>query len=310
MFLPAFLLATGCSAEPDYAINEVVERGTASLVLADGPAFELTADARFETSGWGEQLGTCELRLAFMLSQHDEDQQEGIEGQAIALATEAGSCAVTYFDADTVQEAMEYDPPGFVDAGEVVYLSDEQGEIALSRRESGEGTVEYALADCSAETFPFGRTLDIGLPDGLGEVAGFSVSDALSLPPALAVIEPVVPAVVDSSEGLVVAWAEESAAGTPSRGVTLRNQDLADNNRVFEAVHCLPPSGDTRVEISADVLAGLTPSEEEQYSLVAQVDLRADATDVTMPWGQVARLSGNSSVSGDVTLVGDDAEGE
>lgn len=306
MILPLLALGPGCAAEPDYAINEVVERGTASLELADGPAFQLTADARFETSQWGGQIGTCELRLAFMLSQHDEDQQEGTEGQAIALATEPGSCAVTYFEPEAAQEAMEYAPPGFVDAGEVVYLSDARGEIALERRESGEGTADYALPDCSADTFPFGRTLDIALPDGLGDVAAFSVSEALSLPPEVEVLEPVAPAEAEAVGGLLVAWTEGTAASEPSRGVMLRNQDLADGNRVFEAVHCLPEEGKTRVEVPAEVLLGLTPSEPELYGLVAQVDVRADARDVTMPWGQVARLSGNSSVSGDVTLWGDD----
>ncbi|MBM4365848.1 MAG: hypothetical protein FJ102_06500 [Deltaproteobacteria bacterium] len=302
------LFAAACEVSQDYGLAVAQDRPRADVLLFEEPEFELTADVRYETSQWGAQLGNCSLRLSFMLSQHDEDAQEGTSGTEVALAEDPGECVVTTFAAGEAQEAMEYDPPGYVDVGEVVYLDDERGEIELKRRASGEDTVEYLLESCTADTFPFGRTLDLVLPEGIGELAAFSVSNALTIPPALTVIEPAGEAELTQADTLWVAWTEGNSAADLSRGLTLRNQDTADGGRIIEAAHCLPVDGDTRVEVGPAVLAALTPAdpaELERYALSAQVDVRAMATDVTMPWGQVARLSGNTSVSGGVRLYGE-----
>lgn len=302
------LAIAACETVHDYGLATATPRPSADVLLFDEPEFELTADVRYETSQWGAQLGNCALRLSFMLSQHDEDAQEGTAGTEIALAEEPGTCAVTTFEPDEAQEAMDYDPPGYVDAGEFVYLEDEWGELELTRRASGEDTVEYMLESCTAETFPFGRMLDLVLPEGIGDHPAFAVPDALTMPPALSMIEPAGAAELAQADTLWVAWTEGSSAAELSRGLMLRNQDMADGGRIFEAVHCLPTEDDTRVEVGPDVLAALTPTDPadpERYALGAQVDVRAAATDVTMPWGQVARLSGNTSVSGSVRLYGE-----
>ncbi len=306
MVLLPFLAA--CEVTQDYGLAVATERPRADVLLLDEPEFELTADVRYETSQWGAQLGNCALRLSFMLSQHDEDAQEGTSGTEVALADEPGECAVTTFEAEEAQEAMEYEPPGYVDAGELVYLEDERGEIELTRSASGEDTVEYMLESCTADTFPFGRTLDLVLPEGIGELTAFAVSNAFSIPPELTVIEPAGEAELTQADTLVVAWTEGNSAADLSRSLMLRNQDMADGGRIFEAAHCMPVDGDTRVEVGPDVLGALTPADlddPERYALGAQVDVRALATDVTMPWGQVARLSGNTSVSGSVRLYGE-----
>lgn len=317
-FAPSFLLFAGCVLDSDLGDDKATGDGDAGAeAILEDAGVKLTVDGSFHTSSWGSAVPNCRLDISFVRIEDDADAQVGTDGTVTTLAEEPGTCAITHYDPGEAIEAKEWDPPGYLEAGSEIALSDEFGRIVLPRVDNADGTFVYSLADCTEETYPFGRLLDLELPSGVGSISASTLPNSVAVPPDFRLVSPTTVLVVDggfahfADEPLVLAWTEvtedagDGSVYDASTNVWLRNSARDLDNQIIEAVHCLPADGVSGVEVPVDILAQITPldpADTEKYSLAGQVDLRADARDVEVDWASEARMSTYSQMSGAIDL--------
>jgi hypothetical protein len=312
------LLALGACVSLPGDNDKAVDEPTNSLeVDVADPGVKVTVDGWAHAGNWGSTAPSCKLSISFVREEDDATAQTGVSGTVIATADEPGTCALTVFDPDEVIEAMEWDPPGYLDAGAEVYLEDEAGTIALQRVDQEDGTFAYTLQDCDVSTYPYGRVFDLDLPAGVATYEPLTLTDAVAVPPSFTLAQPTSDLIVDggfaqyADEPLVLEW---SLAGAPAIDllgepinvdVWLRNTDLINGNKTIEAVNCMPEEDTNRVEVGTDILAQLSPidpQDPDRLALGGQIDLSVDARDLEAGWITTALLLTYAQMSGSIDL--------
>jgi hypothetical protein len=274
--------------------------------------------ALYEEVGIGvEPRATCMIEAGFWRLEAPP-RDAGAVGGVIERAEEPGTCVLTRFADDATQAAGAQGTLGALDAGPYVRLDSAHGGFDLPADDRGEEIRRYRLAPCDPAAFPFGRTFQLSGPGTtrLEGLAPFTLREALF---AGSRVRRVAPSDEDATNGIVhhsrgepllVAW--EDATGwpvvrgqplQPVRHITLRHFRRGEN-RMFEALSCLPGQPDSYV-ISSEDLARFAPDDGTGDTYVSlQVDVRWQAPVAYAPWGGVRR-NASSAWSGLVYLLPD-----
>lgn len=266
---------------------------------ADAALAELSFSAAWELQNWGGGPPSCVFSLAFHAP---GDTASSTPGQVVEYPEEPGTCVYTAFAPEDTPGSAPRSVAGSVDAGAVV-LRDSIGDLALVRTADEDG-YSYALTDCDAASWPFGRLLGVfadAPPDGLPALG----EDALlPIAPWTEGAQPDAPLeggflLLETGSDLRLDWSSGAvpAAGEERTLLVLRHFRGSEAT-LFEALACMPDEAGT-ITVPADVLASFSPDTEGGETwIAAQVDTSWFATEAATGWGDVRRASSMSTWGG------------
>jgi hypothetical protein len=295
-------------------------------------------DVGFQRNNWGETLARCQVQVAFTRRGESDGMGESEEPyrQEINYPDEIDTCALTRFDdvdSSAPEEPVGGGQPGqpddgdrdsedrdsedrdsednwklrgTMDAGECIWLHGEERSWALHRLIDGQDRVYYEMADCDADTFPFGQVLDldVGAADARPPLAGLALDDAFVVGPQLNV-----QVLLESPQAgliyhrvdnpLLVEW--EEVGPPPDVEHVFMHEELvmiqvsemgvADP---IEALACRPDLAADEVMVAPSILSDLPHNialDDNLYSTSFQVDSRYVGPELQTPWGEVIRVS-------------------
>lgn len=290
---------TACGAS-DYGVRKVE-----TVEGPVGEAVDLRLDVSFQEQEWGQQTTRCQVQAAFeplpefadpAAAAAGEDSSAGETadaGEPVARVAEPrapGECA---FSEVVLEEPTE--PGGSGDnwqlSGEVVgpervWLEDELGVLTLSTTDTEHAGLRYEVEACDLDGFPFGRTLDLEVPesDDPDGVLPFRMSQIVAVPPRLILEAPVAQAhgqpELDPADGLFVGWTlagpdplVDGVRVPPEVRVAVRSQDR-DRQAPVRWLVCWPDA-DGFVEIDPDTLAPLADGRTDPAVWTTHVDVHA-----------------------------------
>ena len=318
------------SAPPAGAVDVLAPAAVDEVPAADSSTLELLApDADvdvqfniwFEEGDWGETETRCTLELGFYVPEEQpviSAEQE--EGTVVAYPEDAGDCAYTSFEGED-QAMGEPVVMRTRDAGEVIYLDAPDFTWTLELVEDQHsGTTAYALADCSAETFPFGETLSLDVPGGEGATGleAFTIDDVITIGPSIHLDSPSNQDTYDDNvldwdqdRTMKVGWhygqATPTVDGEPLEGeiyLMIRNQ-WADSRELIEAMAC-SPEREEQFLLDSEQLHLLEANEElddSVYSVAFQIDTWYQGPHFETPWGDETQVRSVFSTGGLLNLV-------
>ncbi len=285
-------------------------------------------DVGFQRNNWGETLSRCQVQVAFTRRGESDGMGEGEEPyrQEMVYPDEIDTCTLTRFDevdSSAPEEPQDEERPGepdsndgesednwnlrgTMDAGECIWLHGDERSWALTRLIDGQDRVTYEMADCDADTFPFGQVLDldVGAADARPPLAGLALDDAFVVGPQLDV-----QVLLESPQDgliyhrvdnpLLVEW--EEAGPPPDVAHVFMHEELvmiqvsemgvADP---IEALACRPDLAADEVMVAPSILEELPHNialDDNLYSTSFQVDSRYVGPEMQTPWGEVIRVS-------------------
>ncbi len=296
------------------------------------PGIQVSVEAAIQRNGWGENLGRCEIKVAFTRPGETDGMMEG-SGQLwdpLALPEADQDCAVTIRDPVAMQAALDvYTPPddnwvleGQVYVGSSVSLEGSEHTLQLDAAYNDDGTYTgYQTADCSEETFPFSEAFALVVPEGSpdDDIEPFRVENALATGPEIALVglgalDHVETSTLEQGVDFPIAWAFDGMVPTLDAPVDHSVRLTVKNNQAygvqeFEGVVCLADPADgsmpTSFVLPGDTLAELTPDENGEGALWLglQLDSITEGPEVTAPWGERIRVDSRVSIDGAGSLA-------
>ncbi len=304
--------------------------GNAAAVVA--PVY-ITFNGTIQRSGWGETTGRCQIEVSFLTEAQKSEVEEAEEGDTsepdwvtLNQPENAGECVITIRDPDEwaqwqaehVSEEDNWSARGTLYAGERVYLSSSERTLELELSEAEDGTLSYGTADCSADSFPFGRVFSLEVPEGIPEegVEPFVLDDALAIGPDIILIQPDADDIENDTivhyddQPLLLEWNWDG--GFPSaRGedvqrqvtATIRNNEV-DGSTEIEVIVCnaeAAADGEGMfVEVSPELLQALSLSDhvDGDYWQGIQIDSGVFAQDFVTPYGESFEMKSYVSIGG------------
>lgn len=282
-----------------------------------GPEFDISFHSTFHHGAWGGDAVDCRVELAF-LQPGEWDGLDGGEGAVTEHPVEAGSCEISWFDRDTEQAHGSLSLAGSLEAGESLWIGDEEQSLSLVRDDIGSDSFLYTLPDCDGSSFPFAQVLDLTVSGSESsiDVPGFSLEDALGVGQDMVLLEPTGSAALAGMlelvqhEDLRLVWEYEGehpslgeAALEPDPIIYLRNQE--PDGFLFEAVACRPEV-DGEFTIPAEILQQLTPQppdDPDYYLSSLQLDAIYSGGEYETPWGSIQRRRTRISDGGLVRIL-------
>lgn len=132
---------------------------------------------QYEERDWGTDQ-SCKILVAFNETPSPPPTPPSSEG--LAPPPQEGECEFIEENPNTGTPASPSEVSG-VDAGEVIYLENNNLSLELLRQDHGEYGIVYGLVDCGEENYPFGEIFDLvvvgsDLPEGIPD---FTLEDAI-----------------------------------------------------------------------------------------------------------------------------------
>jgi len=299
---------------------------------APTPGIQVSVEAAIQRNGWGENLGRCEIKVAFTRPGETDGMMEG-SGQLwdpLARPEADQECAVTIRDPVEMQAALDaQDPPednwvleGQVYVGSSVTLEGSAHTLQLDAAYNDDGAYTgYQMAGCSEATFPFSEAFALVVPEGSpdDDIEPFRVENALATGPEIALVglgamDQVETSTAQQGVDFPIAWEFDGSIPTldepadHSVWLTVKNNQT-DGVQEFEGVICLADPDDgsmpTSFVLPGDTLAELTPDEtgDGALGLGLQLDSVTEGPDVTAPWGERIRVESRVSIDGTGSLA-------
>lgn len=291
--------------------------GCPEYVHEGGLEFNVSFNAIFHHGSWGGDPVDCRLEVAF-LELDEGDGFVGGEGAVTTIPTETGSCAVSYFERDTEMAAGSLSVAGSLEAGESLWVGNDDLSLDLVRGENEMGSIVYSLPECDGSVFPFAQPLDLNVPgsDTADEIPGFSLGQALGIGRDMVLLAPGEGAdehgtiQVYQDEDLEMIWEHDGAplvlGGEVLEAepvVFVRNQE--PDGFLFETAACL--LDDTgEFTIPAEVFEQLTPQppgDPDYYLTSLQLDVPYQLEEFPTPWGVVTQRRSRISDGGVIRLL-------
>lgn len=323
-----FLLA--CAPDTDSKL--AADSAGDSSNTATAGQIQVSFEAAFQQNGWGSGQGRCELKVSFTIPGEDDDMFGAPAQPWDPLNQPAmdGDCAVTIRDREEMAAILEEQGGlpdnwvlhGSVDMGASISLENETMQRTLLPATDQTGRLWYGMQDCNEETFPFGQSFDLKVPEGAAAygVEGFEIAEAVAIGPPIH-LESVgqtggleMGAVYQNAD-LPISWGYDGTLPDVSGGelshsvrLTTRNNELGGISE-FEGIICLSdPLDGTMSEqfsIPASDLAQLTPNPEPggPFALSLQMDSITEGPAFTMPWGAQVRVFSVVSLDGTGELL-------
>ncbi len=308
------ILLVGC--RPDQSF------GKASLDAAPGdPDIEFSIDIALQRSAWGTSIGRCHLQAAVRIYEPpDEDMSPYGEagGTILEVPDDPLTCAHTIIEeqGEPIEIGGEGDNwaiAGEDIAAEEIILETSGQTIVLTATELESGSIRYEWEDCDQERFPFGKVLDLKLPDSDGAfIPGFTIDAAFAVGPDFEIVEPQTaePRIEhNQSTDLTLAWDDlhemprvRGENVSVERMIWARNRHM-DDHQPFEALGCLPDN--SGMTIGADQLRqlqGNAAGEEASVLLGIQIDTVVTSPAFLTPWGRTISVRSTVSDGGDLLL--------
>ena len=130
-------------------------------------------DASIQHMKWGQELMRCQIQVAFERRWYPPPPQEG-QPPPSDPPQEAGDCVFEQTERPTGPPNPPQDNwfiSGALSGPEQIYLTNEHSDIILHKTMAEDGLIRYEMSNCNQETFPFGETFDLEIPESEGNEA-------------------------------------------------------------------------------------------------------------------------------------------
>jgi hypothetical protein len=300
-----------------------------------GPEMDLSFDIALQRNGWGQNIGRCQIQLAF--TNKGDDGWGSPEGPPVTVdyPQKAGECVytdLTPMPSDSEDQGTSgnsggggdgvnpdeenWNLAGVFEGSDTVWLHSGYRSLALGRVQLDEGGVRYEWTGCNDEDFPFGEVFDVEVPPSEDEegIQGFYVEQAFGIGPDMALLSPSDEpgdggkVYHDSSEALTAVWEHDQPppelhALELERRVDVVYRNFTKDMQPIEAVVCLPAEDMFTTEATAFEMLEANPDPMTQEVLLGfQVDAVYDSPPFMTPWGQSVRVRSLVTEGGNIHL--------
>lgn len=298
----------------------------------------MRVDAAIQHMGWGLQQTRCQIEVAFNRRQFlpREDAEDENQPPPPEHPTEAGECIFTQFEhtqpenngsnqgSGQGQGQGQGQGPGEPDdnwyiAGDIsgpdaIYLHSLEQTITLNKFRMEDGLVRYEMSDCHQDTFPFGETFDLEIPEsnGSGAVPPAYIHEVVTFGPDITIETPGDLGMMEqyqgyASDGLFFSWSFEGPVShliEERLSVRLTN----NSNRPWdfnEGMECLPENREELMLWGED-LVQFTLSQylgEGIFSIGLNIHGDYYGPEREDPWGNLFRARVNITRGGMMELA-------
>lgn len=300
-----------------------------------GPEMDLSFDIALQRNGWGQQVGRCQIQLAFTNKGEDGwGAPEGPSPVQVVYPQNVGECVYTDLEPEEQGDPGDGEPGGGSEGGDpmdqdenwnlagvfegndVVWLHSGHRSIALDLVELESGGVRYEWSGCNDADFPFGEVFDLEVPASANPdgIQGFYVEEAFGIGPDLMLLSP---QDQPGDGGKVFHWNQQALSANwehdvppPAledleleRRVDVVYRNFTHDMRPVEAVVCLPADDAFTTQAEALQMMQANPdSFTQDFLLGFQVDAVYDSPPFKTPWGQSVRVRSVITEGGNVHL--------
>ncbi len=286
-------------------------------------------EAVLQRNSWGDEIGRCQVQVAFMLPQLVSETDLDSAPPRIELPEDTDRCQYSdlVLDPSSDDEVIDDPPPetdpdgddwflaGDLAGAEEIYLHTWDETLVLKRYELFAGEVRYQIELCDETTFPFGQVFDLEVPyleDGA--IPGFYVDNALAVGHDVEVTAPIPSEVTDAyyhqqEEAISYEWEDLGAAPVVGEETLEAQRMIFARNHVdgehvpFEALACRPPGvGMVLPSENVEQLLSNPDVDTELYYMALQIDTVYETPSFVAPWGQIVMARSTVSESGEVHL--------